>query len=148
MRLVLCLFAIFPFVNENGVGNKSNQQKELEALKGTWEMISQIMGKEKVPIEQCEGIVIIFTSKTYKMEKDGFRLARASGKYNIDPTKNPKHIDLSKFGDSKKPYPAIYKIVGDKLTICGEFFRNIDLAKRPNSFNGDDPLLMVFRKRK
>ena len=48
------------------------------------------------------------------MKKD---VLGATGDYEIDPTKNPKTLDMN-FEKEKQTIKAIYELRGDHLTLC------------------------------
>jgi uncharacterized protein (TIGR03067 family) len=106
---------------------------DTKTIQGTWVVdpstFKGIEDKEvlKEAIKQAESIRFVFTGDTFTLkhppaneEKGGFRL---------DPTKNPKQIDLS---DAAR---GIYELDGDTLKLCWDQ-RGKDNG-RPTKFDHD-----------
>ena len=64
-----------------------------------------------------------------------------SGSFKLDPTKNPKHIDIHMKGG--EPNVGIYMLDGDRLRIYA-----VPGADRPSKFPEASPGLMVLRRKK
>ncbi len=69
--------------------------------------------------------------------------------YTLDPSADPKEIEtwaVRKSGTAVKPHHGIYKIEGDRLTICENVFED---GRRPKEFSaekGEPYLLDVYRR--
>jgi uncharacterized protein (TIGR03067 family) len=63
----------------------------------------------------------------------------------LDPSKSPKEIDLTSHDgvESGQTAAAIYKLEGDRLTICLPYWTN-DPTTRPREFRADDDVLMLY----
>jgi uncharacterized protein (TIGR03067 family) len=72
-------------------------------------------------------------------------------KYKLDPSAKPKAIDIvhSIQGGGEETVRAIYKLDGDKLTICGKFHGGG--GERPTEFEskeGSGIMLMILKREK
>jgi uncharacterized protein (TIGR03067 family) len=63
------------------------------------------------------------------------------GAYRLDPSRQPKEIDLTPPDKQTGFRPGIYKIEGDSLTILFG-------AERPKSFEEKAPARLVFRRKR
>jgi uncharacterized protein (TIGR03067 family) len=126
------------------VAPAQDAKKELEKLQGEWTMVSLEENGMKVADE---------TAKQYKLTvKENQWIVTRSGKegfakvtFKIDPTKDPKTIDLTyKTGDKESVSQGIYKLAGDTLTLC----RTDSKAERPKQFKIRDKLdtLVVWKR--
>ena len=105
---------------------------DLAALQGEWKVVEFIRGGRTDGAKELEeeNVVVkgdLFTFTHTKVEMVTFIL---------DPKANPAHIDLTKIGPPKQGAVmlGIYKLEGDKLTICAAF----DGDERPKDFRPAD----------
>ena len=112
-------------------------KKELEALQGEWTLVSFInpAGRE---MKGKKGQLTIKGDR-WIISTDKF-----SQTFKIDPSKNPKTIDLI-FPD-KTFMLGIYKLEGDQLTVCQKV--GPKGPARPEEFNTDGKLLFVWKREK
>jgi uncharacterized protein (TIGR03067 family) len=104
-------------------------KEELKKLEGTWKPVSGERGGEQAPEEVFkDGKLVIEGGKWVEhLAKDRV----AERRFTIDPTKDPKTIDLieqldafsKKDGVTKQEKKqvttyGIYRLEGDKLTVC------------------------------
>jgi uncharacterized protein (TIGR03067 family) len=100
-------------------------QRELQALKGRWAVISAVGPGKAVPREELDRLQVVWI---FKDEKNAvFSNKEFMGKdpaytYGIDPSKTPKAIDFTYVGPAQELKGAkqfgIYKLEKGKLTLC------------------------------
>jgi uncharacterized protein (TIGR03067 family) len=113
--------------------DEQDAKKALAELKGTWQLVNEVDAGTPFPADPKEVFIFNGESLVNKVDTkvtDEFTL-------KIDPTKTPKEIDLVPQKDPNKgvPAPAIYKVEGNKLTICVNFTPG---AKRPSNFESNN----------
>jgi uncharacterized protein (TIGR03067 family) len=86
--------------------------KDAANLEGTW-IVESVLENGK-PNDEVKGEKITFKDGKVTVSS---KKKDESGTYKLDPAKKPKTIDVTQ-PDEKKPYNAIYKLDGDKLTLC------------------------------
>lgn len=134
-----------------GVGANVDPQvkaDELKALAGTWAYERQVvegkeitgMGKGDIIISGDSLVREIYTT-------DGRQLPSVRATIWIDPTTTPKQIDQDNATPSggAKRRPGIYKLEGDRLTLCW----NNSTDQRPQTFEsppGSTFVLSVLRR--
>jgi uncharacterized protein (TIGR03067 family) len=97
---------------------------DLERIQGTWrEVHREAQGipavadeilKKNPPTATVSGNNISSTDDP----KDPAAPFKFSGRFHLDPTKQPKAIDFFYFGEDAKPMLGIYRLEGDTLTLC------------------------------
>jgi RNA polymerase sigma factor (sigma-70 family) len=120
---------------------KGADQKDQEDIVGTWVLVSEERGGQKVE-EEDKGLQLILTAAGKATQKQGER--EEVGTYKLDPAKTPKEIDVSA---DKRMLPGIYKLKGDTLTLCidhGGKERPTEFASKP----GTDVVLVVLKREK
>ena len=117
--------------------------KELELLKGTWNIDSQEFGDKSLPKELMKGYKFVFAGNKLtwegaigimsRMGKVTARDGAFSCDITIDPGKEPKQIDIT-LHDKQREWTVlgIYEIKGDTLTAC---FFNSQTGRRPVDFS-------------
>jgi RNA polymerase sigma factor (sigma-70 family) len=109
-----------PIVNQTkaaakeGENRKEKAKTDSEQIQGKWVVVSAEVGGK--PIDEIVGDVMIFDGNkgfVNHIKRDDTDL----GPFELDPSKKPKHIDMTAKG-ADKPTPGIYELDGDKLTIC------------------------------
>ena len=102
------------------LGQDNEVKKELERLQGTWDLVGrELDGKAAAEddVKVMEGKLVITGDKaTYTSRGDDARDVT----FKIDPTANPRTIEwtITKGPAKGDKVLAIYKIEGDRLTIC------------------------------
>jgi uncharacterized protein (TIGR03067 family) len=121
-----------------------NNDAELKKLEGTWKVKSMEAGgkKEEVIAPRFEKMRIVFKGNTLTV-KDGPQGDQETT-FEIDTSKKPPHITIQPPKKSnEKTINAIYKLNGDKFTLCGS------TGERPTEYKtteGSDTYLMVFER--
>jgi uncharacterized protein (TIGR03067 family) len=122
-------------------------KKELENLQGHWVMTSLEINGERIAAER-------FQNSRLEIKGDHYTINTGKGTHEaiitIDPTKNPKTIDMKLAdGDNKgETAEGIYKLEGDTLTICRP---RLPPRPRPTEFStkpGTDCFLVVWKREK
>src|SRR6059058_1957276 len=105
-----------------GDAPKDDAKKDQEALQGTWRSVSgEHSGKELG--EDANKFRLTFEKDTVVYEKDGL-ITTYKAKFKVDPTKNPKTIDLTvteflgKAEDKGETVLGIYELDKDNLKWC------------------------------
>jgi uncharacterized protein (TIGR03067 family) len=128
-------------------------KKEKEKLEGTW-VAESVVVKGKAN-ERLKGATFNFSGDKVKMEFDG---KKQEGTFKIDPTKSPKHIDLTFERDGRKDLDrGIYQLEGDTLKLCMRGgSRKVDregnveekLPDHPEKFDPEISLMTLKREKK
>jgi RNA polymerase sigma factor (sigma-70 family) len=126
-----------------GQGGKSDKQ----LLQGKWRIVSAEMAGKKAADDELRRMQenpIEFKGDTV--------LARHKADYKIDPTKNPKELDITPQegpeNEKGKTFRCIYRLKGDELTLCMSLMPDGD---RPTSFTPQPGVLisvMVLKREK
>jgi uncharacterized protein (TIGR03067 family) len=105
-------------------------------LQGTWQFVGLEANAGKKPPEETQGWKVIF-------EGDQMWIVKPSGtdpklKFKLDPTKDPKRIDLivQEGNDKGRVAPGIYAFTGGQLHLCINIFGNP--SYRPSEFKTQD----------
>jgi uncharacterized protein (TIGR03067 family) len=131
-------------------------QKEKELLVGTWKVVSLEANGQKFPAEATKDFQFIFTADSLTRKKGG--KAESGAGYRLDPTKQPKWMDMTGTTDGKEQaVPAIYQLDGDTLTLCFRAdYKKMDgkpnqVQKRPEKLDGgagSEQVLLVLKRDK
>jgi uncharacterized protein (TIGR03067 family) len=118
-------------------------RKELKALQGTWKVVGLEAGGKSYPKDSVPDFTFVIGAdgkSTAKMAKTEYQATIA-----VDPKKSPKTIDnLHETGDQKgKKQYGIYKLEGDKLTVCITAPGAAE-GDRPKDFTTKDTTGVVF----
>ena len=104
---------------------KRASHPDFEQIKGTWKIVTSEWDGD--PNERAVGN--FFTFENARMKAWIREIGDISLDYEIDPTKDPKHLTaVAGRPPNESRYTAIYELDGDTLKIC---FRERD---RPTSF--------------
>jgi uncharacterized protein (TIGR03067 family) len=89
-----------------------------QALEGTWTCAAATIDGSPLAADTAKLLKLTLTADRFKTQRGEQVLFDST--YTIDPTKEPKQIDMiGTEGDLKgKPALGIYKLDGDKLTLC------------------------------
>jgi len=127
-------------------GDKDKADKDKVSIEGTWN-VTKVMfdGKDQSDFIKDKAFSLTFgkDNKLIGKEKDKVE----EGKYKVDVSKKPMHIDLTK-GGGKEETPGIFVVEGDTLTI-GLGMPSINMpAKRPTSFDDKGIVVLTLSKQK
>jgi uncharacterized protein (TIGR03067 family) len=126
-------------------GSKSQQEnakKEAEKLKGTWTFAKMVRDGQDMTSQLGE-VKVVF-------EADKFTSPGIEAAFKLDPSQNPKAIDLSyKEGPAAgQTIKAIYKLEGETLTICRPRTQADDRPKEFAAPAGSGRFLFQFKRNK
>jgi uncharacterized protein (TIGR03067 family) len=147
MRWVCSTLAVAAVALSGPLGRAEDAKDDLKALAGKWKLVGMERGGQAIP----EGEV---PAGTGTFDKDGrftFSVAdyEAEGTFKLDPTKQPKTIDVThtKGADKDKQQFGIYKLEKGKLTICTAHPGKA-AEDRPTGFTtkDSDHVLVVFER--
>jgi uncharacterized protein (TIGR03067 family) len=110
-------------------------KREEEKLAGTWRVTAAKANGERVPPDQVPKMKLTFKDGKFTVQR-GEEKPR-EGTYKIDPTKNPKTIDIvnrTTGPEKDQKQVGIYELTGNELKICA-----CDASKkRPTNFDTRD----------
>jgi uncharacterized protein (TIGR03067 family) len=116
-----------------------------DGLQGTWSVESAERRGEVLPRERAERIKLIVTADKITIQ-DGDTGRNEEALFQLDPTKQPKAIDLTPGGESAK-VEGIYQLAGDTLKLCW----SKPGGARPGDFTtsrNDNRVLFVLKRAK
>jgi uncharacterized protein (TIGR03067 family) len=114
-------------------------------LRGTWEAVeSESSGNKKA----YEGSWEFKDGKLFRT----FKGNTTEYRYSVDPTKNPKQINLVAVNPklAAKALEGIYTVDGDQLKICYPLSKKGAVKMRPTSFvtnAGDGNIVYTFKRK-
>ncbi|PAY16788.1 hypothetical protein CKO51_24925 [Rhodopirellula sp. SM50] len=121
-------------------GDVPAKENDIPNIQGTWQVTYSEDGGRIAPQEMLKEIRFVIDEQNLTTEIGG---RKSVSTYKLDPSTNPKSIDLTENGRTKQ---AIYDLVGDTLRICiaesGEQ-RPTAFDSQPNSAN--DIVLILKR---
>jgi len=127
-----------------GADAPENAKGEREKLQGTWVVESLENDGKQEAVAADKKMTMVFTGDKYTFKGGDVNY---QGTFKLDPTKDPKHMDTTgtQEGDKAFKTEGIYKLEGDRLTICW----TEDAGKRPASFatKKDSGLRLIQLKR-
>jgi uncharacterized protein (TIGR03067 family) len=97
---------------------RSDGGKDLEALQGTWRLVSGQIGGRKMTAEELKQAKLVFKGDRYTVRRGSGPTVR--GTVKINPAKNPKTIDITD-ADGRykgKTLLGVYAVKGDELKEC------------------------------
>jgi uncharacterized protein (TIGR03067 family) len=133
MRKLLVVVSLGLLLAADG-GEQGGVQAERKQLRGTWQLVEEVMDGKEQPPEYLKQIRFIIDAEgNWRVEQDGKLLFK--GTSTLDPTKNPKEMDSTLTGPEEhkgKAVRGIYKVEQDTLTWCWAVER-----PRPREFKAD-----------
>lgn len=153
----LCIVMVLALGSLAAGDARDDAKDELKKLEGIWVRIYvEADGKKLDDVNKKPEDAIRLT-----IRGDKFTTRQGGGEvvstFKLDPTKKPKHIDLSETVEGKdkpKPLPGIYELTDDVLKLCFLFpfeEKGDKLGMRPTEFSaktGSDHVLEVYRREK
>lgn len=132
-----CLFVIWVLFTGTGIGADDSDPKPLA---GTWSIHAALLGGRD-HLEDYQGMTLAVDGNKYVV---GFGTVKDEGTLTVGTTKEHKTIDLKTKPDGLfkgRTMPGIYKIDGDKLTICV----NTEKSDRPTKYEAPEktPLMLL-----
>jgi RNA polymerase sigma factor (sigma-70 family) len=121
---------------KKGIPDAKTQSRKADATRilGSWTLTTLDFDDKKVPEEQVKGRIFVFAGGKYFEQSGGKDHSICT--YKLDPSKNPKEIDLTPVDESNpdklKKVLAIYAFEGEDL-ILSTFLKEGD-RKRPTTF--------------
>ena len=119
-------------------------REELEKFQGAWEFVSLEVDGDRKPDADFKKYTVVFRGDQW-IVSEGTNIA-AETTIVLDPTANPKSIDVFPPPGKGQPIHGIYLLEGDTLTICD---RGEDNGDRPAGF-GTEPnsglVLIVYKQ--
>ena len=90
-------------------------RKEMDALQGTWLAVAVQDEDRHAPAAVIKQFRLVIKGDKMTFAAEGIGEAREA-EFRLDPKQDPPAIDVTYQGG--KTVPGIYKLEGDKLTIC------------------------------
>jgi uncharacterized protein (TIGR03067 family) len=90
-------------------------KKDAEKIQGTWKVVSLERGGEKGPEEMVKNAKFVIADGLITI-KEPKREEKAS--FKLDPTKNPKTMDITPEKGKEGVALGIYELKGDTLKFC------------------------------
>ncbi|MBA4188399.1 MAG: hypothetical protein C0467_10380 [Planctomycetaceae bacterium] len=135
-----------------GLGFAAEDKKEVK-LEGTYLIVGIEAGGEKLPDEfvtkqpEAERTITIKGDKIIASKKDG---KEDPATFKIDATKTPAEITITtKKPDKDETAYGIFKVEGDKLTICAiESEKATDRPKEFKTSKESKSLILILQRKK
>jgi len=133
-----------------GADAKDDVKKEKEKLQGTWKCVMlEEKGESKADTEDLR---IVFDGDNFSVKRGDETMIK--GTFKLDPSKNPKEVDLEvqggikAEGDIGKTAQGIYILKGDELKLCVLHPGGTD---RPSEFSapaGSERMFITLKREK
>jgi len=127
---IVGLFSLVFLLGADGA-KEAAVQEDLKNFQGVWTVVSMEMNGKFMPDETRKKIKLTIQGEKFTFDNAG---DAHEGLYQIDPTKNPKQLDIVIIrGDEKgKVYLVSYTFEEGKMVQCME----LSNEKRPREFTG------------
>lgn len=114
--IALAIVAVAALLGSDDPKEKA-ARSELEALQGTWEMISLEINGQKVPDRQVRTARLIVAGNRYTPLYDDRVISET---FTLDPSRTPKAIEFTYVNGPRKgeTVKGIYKVEGDRYIMC------------------------------
>jgi uncharacterized protein (TIGR03067 family) len=100
-------------------GDDAATRRDIDEWQGVWHAISVDNDGQPTPAEKLEKIKLTVRGTDYHFQNGGYS---ERGTYKFDVAKSPRQLDIivGDGPDKGKVHQTIYKIDGDRLTLCFE----------------------------
>jgi uncharacterized protein (TIGR03067 family) len=117
-RLAALCLVLSPLAAYGFQSAEERVKREEEKLAGTWQVVSVEAAGQAVPAQQFRGLKMTFKAGKFTAQKG--QGEKQEGTYKIDPSKNPKQIDISRKDgpEAGRNQLAIYSLAGNTLKVC------------------------------
>ena len=120
-----------------------------EKLQGRWLVTSMVSKGQKLETPPGKKVILTFFVDG-KLVSEGGDKGRQEGTYQIDSSKKPKQIDMTK---NKDQISGLYSLEGDMLKIALPLPTQKKAAEkpqtiRPSAMEGDDVLTVTLQRQK
>jgi len=118
----------------------AEKAEELKLLAGTWKPKEASLGDNKIDMVLLDTVSLVYEAEKYTLTI-GDKVEK--GTYTIDPAKTLKTMDIfpTEGDNNGKTFLAVYKVEGDKLTIC----YSLEPSMRPEDFEANSNTLLVVK---
>jgi uncharacterized protein (TIGR03067 family) len=128
------------------LAQEKNSTDDSKKFQGTWSVISFEPSGKKLTDEDLKKLKVVIKGDTFTFDH-GTKNGTLETTFTLDPSKNPKHIDI-KLGQAKDDrLLGIYALDGDNLKLC-----YVEQGERPTKFATDltrkSPFLLVLKRQK
>lgn len=143
MRICACgLIAISLLVGALSAQDDAGK-KDLDSIQGVWQAISAEIEGKPASGELIKRLKLTFKGNKVSHPAPDGKIEEVT--FKLDPSKNPKTIDVTASSDTDKSIVGIYSIEGDTLKICATKAGQ----ERPKEFkSGNDVANFVFMREK
>lgn len=125
---------------------------EVKKLQGEWQAIEvEINGKKGTKDDaDVKSLRLVIKGDAMTLPSPVGDGKERKKTFKLDPSKSPKEIDITSLDGQEKDQTAacIYKLDGDRLTICMPYFTK-DPSARPKEFKAgaDDGIMLIALER-
>lgn len=145
MVRTLLLLTALSLIQANSASADETKSAGEDSLTGTWKLTSVEINAQALSMEKLQETRLVVEGSKYLLVLGETRLEMTHVLY---ADKQPKAMDLTIADgpDKGKGFPAIYKLEGDKLTVCRNIMPDRD---RPAEFatKPDTGLMLVVWQR-
>jgi uncharacterized protein (TIGR03067 family) len=100
-------------ITNEGALKTMDVKKDYEALTGRWQLVKSVVDGKTVPEEEVRKTVLITDHDTFRFPADANVGTAPQGRFTIDPTQTPKHVDTTALAGPNKGQVTlgIYEII-------------------------------------
>ena len=91
-------------------------KKDLEALQGTWSLVSAMQDGKALSDDKVKQTAILFTRDTFRFPEMAEYATSRQGTIKLDAAKRPKHMDAT--STDGEVMLGIYTLKGDHYKVC------------------------------
>ena len=98
---------------EAGASKTMNVKMDYEALTGRWQLVKSVVDGKPVPEDEVRKTVLITDHDTFRFPADAKVGTAPLGRFTIDPSQTPKHVDTTALAGPNKGQVTrgIYEII-------------------------------------